>query len=459
MRFVCPHCAMPLTCDEGWAGQLVQCPACNNRVKVPGEAGASSAGGAAAGGGRRRRRSAYQWGDRSSIPAWAGALIALGFTVVWYLAVYPFEDTYFGELFYARGPVPYALVFLTGWAWTIIAVKFYALRRQQAALIFDALPMGIAEDITRTTVEAFLNHVDRLPLRLQDCLLVMRVRRGLEHFLVRQNNQEVADLMSSQSDIDANAIQSSYTMVKVFIWAIPILGFIGTVMGISEAIGAFSGSLDKAEDVQFLVDSINRVTGGLGVAFDTTLVALVLSLLVSFPSSGMQKAEEEFLNRVDEYCNENLLKRLDDGSGGLGEIKTEGDVVRAMATVVGQMGELHREQVEQVRQTGEALREQLAAMGERAQEHGAAVDAHLGQALELMRQGIGERAAESIRQTEGTMAGHLGALAEGVRRLNDALRDLGERRIVVRQLRRPKGLRFFVGAKGRGDDGKKKDQK
>jgi len=59
-----------------------------------------------------------------------------------------------------------------------------------------------------------------------------------------------------------------------------------------------------------LKDSLNGVTGGLATAFDTTLVALVMSMLVMFPSSSMQKSEEDLLNWVDEYCNENLLKRL-----------------------------------------------------------------------------------------------------------------------------------------------------
>ena len=45
----------------------------------------------------------------------------------------------------------------------------------------------------------------------------------------------------------------------------------------------------------------------------TTLIALVMSLIVMFPTSSLQKMEEDLLNWVDEYCNENLLKRLDDG--------------------------------------------------------------------------------------------------------------------------------------------------
>jgi septal ring factor EnvC (AmiA/AmiB activator) len=58
--------------------------------------------------------------------------------------------------------------------------------------------------------------------------------------------------------------------------------------------------------------SIASVTTGLGVAFDTTLLALVMSILIMFPSSSLQKAEEDFLNRVEAYCDERLGRRLDD---------------------------------------------------------------------------------------------------------------------------------------------------
>ena len=60
----------------------------------------------------------------------------------------------------------------------------------------------------------------------------------------------------------------------------------------------------------------NENPSHLGVAFDTTLLALVLSLFVKIPQSALQKSEEDLVTWVDEYCNENLLKRLNDGREG-----------------------------------------------------------------------------------------------------------------------------------------------
>ena len=113
----------------------------------------------------------------------------------------------------------------------------------------------------------FHAHVVGMPERVRNSFMVQRVRRGLEYFWVRRNNPEVAAMMSSQSDIDANSIGGSYAMVKVFIWAIPIMGFIGTVLGIGSAIGSFAVALTAADDPQVLMGSLTQVTGGLGVAF------------------------------------------------------------------------------------------------------------------------------------------------------------------------------------------------
>ena len=111
-------------------------------------------------------------------------------------------------------------------------------------------------------------------------------------------------MLKSQSEIDATMVDSSYVLIKVFIWAIPILGFIGTVLGISEAVSSFGGEMGAAADIEKIKEQLGQVTGGLSEAFDTTLVSLIFSLFVMFPTSVMQKNEEDLLNKVDEYCNE-----------------------------------------------------------------------------------------------------------------------------------------------------------
>ena len=68
--------------------------------------------------------------------------------------------------------------------------------------------------------------------------------------------------------------------------------------------------MGAAADIEVIKEQLANVTGGLSEAFDTTLISLIFSLCVMFPTSIMQKNEEDLLNKVDEYCNEYFLKRL-----------------------------------------------------------------------------------------------------------------------------------------------------
>ncbi len=74
-------------------------------------------------------------------------------------------------------------------------------------------------------------------------------------------------------------------------------------------------SAEAVKDPALLMKSMGGVTGGLAMAFDTTLLALVYATALSLPMSSIQKIEEDNLNNIDAYCNEVLLPRLNsDGS-------------------------------------------------------------------------------------------------------------------------------------------------
>lgn len=141
-------------------------------------------------------------------------------------------------------------------------------------------------------------------------MLVERLRWGIQFFRVHEDVRDLATRLSERARADADAVESSYTMLRTFIWAIPILGFIGTVLGIGEAVSGFSNSVASAADLELMKESIGSVTTGLGVAFDTTLLALVMSIVIMFPISSLQKAEEDFLSRSEVYCDEHLLCRV-----------------------------------------------------------------------------------------------------------------------------------------------------
>ena len=89
-----------------------------------------------------------------------------------------------------------------------------------------------------------------------------------------------------------------------------------------------------------------------------------MSLLLKFPASSMQKAEEDLLNSVDEYCNENLLRRLNDGGESAAELEPNTAVVKQLIEAVGkQMRELvqqHQQATAELSRSTATVQKQVA---------------------------------------------------------------------------------------------------
>ncbi len=231
------------------------------------------------------------WGSADTRELWIGFGIGVAISFGFLGLMLPFKEVYFGALFLDRGWVPYVLVLFLGWAVGILILKYRRLQVERRALIVDVLPFSISDSITPANVDGFLQYQLTLPAKLADSYMLRRIRRGLEHFKARESNPEVASMMEMQSEIDAGKISGSYTLVKVFLWAIPIMGFIGTVLGISTAIAGLAGGMSGTQEMSTLMDQLTDVTVGLGVAFDTTLVALCMSILLSFHLAWSRRSD------------------------------------------------------------------------------------------------------------------------------------------------------------------------
>ena len=140
--------------------------------------------------------------------------------------------------------------------------------------------------------------------------------KGADRFLPRLIQRVILQFQASRSIDQANALLNSslelylheidlrYSMVRYVVWVIPTLGFIGTVIGISLAL-AFAGQVD-VQDPTLLAELTKR----LAVAFNTTLLALVMSAILVLLQHVVQAQEEGALNKAGQYCLDNLINRL-----------------------------------------------------------------------------------------------------------------------------------------------------
>ncbi len=117
-------------------------------------------------------------------------------------------------------------------------------------------------------------------------------------------------VLRAQADADEDVMEGGYSLLRGVLWAIPVLGFIGTVQGLSSAIGGFGSVLSETTDIATLRPALQEVAGGLATAFETTLVALIAALCLQLLVTIVHRADQQLLDDCREYCQRELVSRL-----------------------------------------------------------------------------------------------------------------------------------------------------
>lgn len=157
-------------------------------------------------------------------------------------------------------------------------------------------------------IEAIRANVANTAVRA-DAFLPDLINVCLTRYLKSRSVSDTIAVLNSTLDLSLHRLDLSYSLIRYIVWAIPTFGFIGTVVGISDALGnldinTFMGAhADKV--IQF-----KALTADLGFAFDTTIVALSLSAVLVFLLNIIQRGEEDVLNRTGRYVMNNLINRL-----------------------------------------------------------------------------------------------------------------------------------------------------
>ncbi|MBW2424442.1 MAG: MotA/TolQ/ExbB proton channel family protein [Deltaproteobacteria bacterium] len=319
MEQTCPYC------DAGeleWSdeGALWRCRACG-RSSLP----AGSAAGTGPSETGEAPSTAAELGSEAprpptrsapgEVPNWPPAAMGLAVTAVFYAGLWLFPGSALAELFANRGWVPYVITAISAWALSLLASRLRRLRLEASVLEHSLIPATESGRLRPGDAEGALASLRAQPAAVAESFLARRLERALQHFESRRRVVEVVEYLASESRTDDARVDASYSLVRVFVWVVPTLGFIGTVIGIGAAVGGFSETLEAASSLDAMKESIGSVTGGLGVAFDTTLLALVMSIVIMFPANAVQRVEEGLLGSIDEYCSEHLVQRLEDEGG------------------------------------------------------------------------------------------------------------------------------------------------
>jgi biopolymer transport protein ExbB/TolQ len=135
------------------------------------------------------------------------------------------------------------------------------------------------------------------------------IRLALNKYAASRSSPDVTETIRTQAEVDQGRLAATMATVHYLAWAIPALGFVGTVRGLAAGL---TMTQHADADLQPFIDSVSRQ---LTFAFDTTFVALVLSLVLMFFLHLVQRDEEALVIDCQQYCLEHLVNRLYDPAG------------------------------------------------------------------------------------------------------------------------------------------------
>lgn len=187
------------------------------------------------------------------------------------------------------------------WAISIISLKIYRNRSENKLLQRPLLNLSEGMNILPQDARDFARPLQALPPQEREFLLPRALLSALQRFGSTRNIQDVSGVVKDVCTTEADRLDSELTIVRYIAWAIPSIGFLGTVRGISQALSQAHKAVSG---------DIVGVTVSLGVAFNSTFVALVVSILIMFLLYQLQLMQDRLVLDTQNYCDNYLVRHL-----------------------------------------------------------------------------------------------------------------------------------------------------
>ena len=185
--------------------------------------------------------------------------------------------------------------------WALAMMAYKARTTQQERRLLDAQLVNIPQGtlVLPEDTQQLSRPIESLPEEDAQKLLPRTILTALTRFQVTRNVQSANDAVTTTCEMEANRLESELSMIRYITWAIPSIGFIGTVRGIGSALG-------QAHEA--MRGDIAGVTASLGVAFNSTFVALLISIVIMFFMHQLQILQEKSVLETHDYCDRKLLR-------------------------------------------------------------------------------------------------------------------------------------------------------
>ncbi len=312
------------------------------------------------------------WGTLSSL----GWPLVVGLAVCSLFYVLLFQGPLQSEAmhrYFAAHPVSY---FVT--AMFFVGVAALMIKLGEVAVQYVSLGRAVLEvptdgELTLEEVPGLLEQVEQWPRSQRESYLGQRLYHALDFVTRKSSAAGLDEELKYLADTDVSRQQESYALVRIIIWATPMLGFLGTVIGITQALGDLGTQSELlASDPK---EAMNALLSGLYVAFDTTALALSLSIILMFLQFVVDRLETQLLVAVDQRTSDELTGRI---------LDEEADLEPHLAAV---------------QRMGEAVLESTEEMVRRQTEHWERTIDHAGDRWSLMLESSGAQVRDALTES------------------------------------------------------------
>jgi biopolymer transport protein ExbB/TolQ len=200
-----------------------------------------------------------------------------------------------------QDPEQEATIIVAIWAIFLVALRFRELRQQRNLLGAGYMKLDPGIVILPSDAREYLRQFEQLPPVQRDSVLPRVLAAALKRFGATGNVQDASQTVHNVCESESNRLDAELAILRFSVWVTPALGFVGTVRGIGLAL--------QGAELAVKGDTA-AVTGGLGISFNSTLVALTLSILLMYLLHEVQLAQERLVLDSETYADEELISRL-----------------------------------------------------------------------------------------------------------------------------------------------------
>lgn len=184
------------------------------------------------------------------------------------------------------------------WAWFEVKEKLRVIARERKAFKMNLIPTNDKHVFMPMDINNLKFKLIEFE-RKEKYILSDLLKKACTKFRTSGSLSELIDIVSIQIEVSQEKSEGDQSIIRYLTWVIPSVGFVGTVIGISQAlIVANDGDMEK-------------ITMLLGVAFDTTLVALILSIIIMWFVHQLQEETDRFHSDLKEFVIDNLINKIE----------------------------------------------------------------------------------------------------------------------------------------------------